>query len=231
MTNLYMFDDVNVGLIPWDAKIIAYYADGTYANGNAIRARFPHATLVSIAVRASDDAEALDVEPYDATIADVYNWLKRQLARGVWRPVLYISGGRVDQMMLTMNANGFKRSEYRIWSAHYTGTPHVCGPHSCGVTREQCDWTQYTNTADSSSLDESLLTDEPVFTAPKPNPDPDPVPDAQDKPKPAPDPDPKPDAQDPKPKPPVPGPKPVITTMSQAEDALAVLTRYVAERR
>lgn len=180
LATLYMYDDVNAALIPSGAEYVAYYVDGEFKNYNAVRARFPHATLVSIAVFPKDDADALDVENGDATIADIYDWLKRQLARGVVRPAIYISGGRMDQMMLTMNANKFQRSEYRIWSAHYTGVPHFCAANTCGVTRSTvADWTQYTSRALGRSLDESLLSDVPLFVhqiPPKPAPAPAPAP-------------------------------------------------------
>jgi peptidoglycan hydrolase-like protein with peptidoglycan-binding domain len=167
LATLYLFDDVNAALVPSGAEYVAYYVDGEFGNYNAVKARFPNAVLVSIAVNPKDDADALDVEQFDATIGDVYFWLKRQLARGVERPVIYISGGRVDSMMLTMNANGFQRIEYRIWTAHYTGSPHICAPNTCGVVHSTvADWTQYTSRALGRSLDESLLSDVPVFTHP-----------------------------------------------------------------
>jgi hypothetical protein len=202
MFQLFMFDDITVANLPGGAKAYAGYVDGRYRNFADVKTRFPQAAIVSIAVFAQDDAEVLDVEQGDATIADIYAWLKRQLARGVWRPVIYTSVSNVDRMMLTMVANGFKRSDYRIWSAHYTDRAHLCGPQTCGLTKEPCDWTQFTSRANNSSLDESLLGDEPVFTAPKPPPPP-----------------------------PPPGPKPVVVTASQASDALALLNRYVAERK
>ena len=34
-------------------------------------------------------ATCLDVEPRDAPPAAVPDWLKRQFARGVWRPIIY----------------------------------------------------------------------------------------------------------------------------------------------
>jgi hypothetical protein len=212
MYQLFMFDDITVGALPYGAKAYAGYVDGIYKNFADVKAKFPQAAIVSIAVFAKDDAEVLDVEQGDATIADVYAWLKRQLARGVWRPVIYTSAGNVDRLMLTMNANGFKRDQYRIWSAHYTNRAHLCGPTTCGeIKTTTADWTQFTSRANNSSLDESLLGDEPVFTAPKP-------------PQPQPQPQPKPPV-------PQPGPKPVIVTMAQAMDALALLDRYVAERK
>jgi hypothetical protein len=146
MATLYMYDDVTVSLIPLDAKIIACYNDGRYKNVDAVRARFPHAVIVTIAVRASDDAEVLDDEPGDATDAEVYAWLKRQHARGVYCPVIYKSAGGVDRLMLTMTANGFVHGkDFLIWSAHYGNGPHICGPDTCKLTKIKCDWTQYTS--------------------------------------------------------------------------------------
>jgi hypothetical protein len=167
MATLYMYDDVTVSLIPLDAKIIACYNDGRYKNVDAVRARFPHAVIVTIAVRASDDAEVLDDEPGDATDAEVYAWLKRQHARGVYCPVIYKSAGGVDRLMLTMTANGFVHGkDFLIWSAHYGNGPHICGPDTCKLTKIECDWTQSTDKALGRSLDESMLAAEPSFTAP-----------------------------------------------------------------
>lgn len=45
--------------------------------------------IVSVAVSAVQDAEFLDVERGDATIAQAPAWLDRQLARKVWRPGIY----------------------------------------------------------------------------------------------------------------------------------------------
>lgn len=180
------YDDVTVDLIPADAQYVFYYVDGTYANGTAMKARFPDAVLAGIAVNPADDADVLDVETGDATIADIYAWLKRQLANRKYRatsvPVIYTSVSNVDQMMLTMDANGFKHgSEYKIWSAHYTGTAHICSPTTCKATSYICDATQWTDTADGKSLDQSLVNTgffagKPVTPKPAPAPAPAPKP-------------------------------------------------------
>jgi hypothetical protein len=173
MTTFVMYDDVSVPLIPANATVIGVYIDGRFKNDSEIRTKFPHAALVTIAVSAKDDADCLDVEAGDATIAEVYGWLTRQLKRGVVRPVIYTSVSNVDRLMLTMNANKFQRSQYRLWSAHYGAGVHVCGPATCKLTKTACDWTQFTNQANHSSLDESDLgADAPVFTAPRPTPAP-----------------------------------------------------------
>jgi hypothetical protein len=180
MTTAYMWDDVVPSLIPADAQIIAYYKDGRYANFAAIAKLFPHAILVGIAVREADDADVLDVEPGDASIADIFYWLKRQLAiagpRPVSAPVIYISASDVDSMMVHMDANGFVHGkDYLIWSAHWTGSPHVCGPATCKATSTACDATQYTNHADGKNLDESLLTAQFLHAAAGPKPVPTPT--------------------------------------------------------
>jgi hypothetical protein len=169
MSTLVMYDDVNVSLIPATATIIGYYVDGAYANGTAIKARFPHAELVGIATNAAHDADALDDEAGDATDAQVYDWLNRQIARKVYRPLIYKSVSGIDQLMLTMNANKFPRSAYRLWSAHYGAGQHICGPDSCKLTKTECDWTQWTDTYNGVSLDASLLSDTP-FAPPAPKP-------------------------------------------------------------
>lgn len=93
--------------------------------------------------------------------------LTGQLKRSVVRPGIYAKVSNFDRRMETMNANRFERSQYRLWSAHHTGAAHVCGPAACKLCDTACDWTQFTNRADNSSLDESTLgTDTPTFTKP-----------------------------------------------------------------
>ncbi|WP_246144484.1 hypothetical protein [Actinacidiphila oryziradicis] len=69
-----MYDGVTPGNIPASATMVAGYADGLYANVPEMRARFPHATVVSIAVRYTTRAQVLDVENGDATPAEAVLW-------------------------------------------------------------------------------------------------------------------------------------------------------------
>lgn len=170
MTQMFMYDDVNASLIPRDAFAVAGYVDGAFANTAEMRKLFPHAHLLTIAVFASDDAQCLDVEPGDATNAQVYEWFKRQLARGVYRPVVYTSGSNAAAMQATMKANGFPRSSYRMWTAHYTLVPHRCSPSRCGFGLDEADATQFTSTALGRSLDESLLAADFFDPPPAPGP-------------------------------------------------------------
>ena len=66
-----------------------------------------------------------------------------------------------------LRASGIDRAAVRLWSAHYTGSPHICGPRSCRATSIDMDGTQWTNAALGRNLDESLLAAD-FFAAPAP---------------------------------------------------------------
>jgi peptidoglycan hydrolase-like protein with peptidoglycan-binding domain len=159
MSTLYLYDDTVVSLIPSNATAVAGYVNGLYANLTALRARFPHAHILDIAVTASHDATCLDIETGDATNAQAVGWTKRQHARGLKYPILYTSAGNAQALINTLAANGIARSTYRLWSAHYTGRAHICG--SDGYPK--ADGTQFTDKALGRSLDESLI-DSSFFT-------------------------------------------------------------------
>lgn len=173
--SIVMYDAIYVSALPPGQPAYAGYVGGFWPTFPALKTAFPNAHLLSIAVNASQDADCLDVEKYDATIPEVYGWFIRQLARGTWRPVIYISAGQLDALVATMTANGFTRSQYRLWSAHYGQGEHVCGPATCGLTRTACDATQWTSTALSRSLDQSILNDDFFGTTPAPSPAPTPT--------------------------------------------------------
>lgn len=173
--SIIMYDDIYVSALPLGAQAYAGYVGGSWPTYPSLVNKFPHALLLSIAVNASEDAECLDVEQGDATIPEVYAWFKRQLARGVWKPCIYISQGQLAALYATMTANGFTRSSYRIWSAHYGLGAHVCSPSACRAPIT-ADGTQWTALALGRSLDQSLLNDGFFYVAPKPVPTPTPAP-------------------------------------------------------
>lgn len=164
MTTLFMFDDVDVHLLPAGASAYAGYLDGSYANFAQVKAGHPQAHLIGIAVRTSDDGDALDVEPGDATIPQAPGWVKRQHARGAARPIVYVSASNAQQMISTLAGAGISRPAYRLWAAHYGSGSHICGPHSCGYP--QADATQFTSKALGKSLDESQVADDFFGTQP-----------------------------------------------------------------
>lgn len=169
MTNILMFDDVDVALLPAGFDAYAGYVDGIFANLSQVKARFPNAHILTIAVRSSDVADALDVEPGDAVNADAPAWFKKALAAGVTKPCFYTSASNVDALVAELTHAGIPRTAYRIWSAHYGAGQHICGPNSCHLCQATADATQYTDRAQSKSLDESLC-DATFFTMVTPPP-------------------------------------------------------------
>lgn len=178
-SDLVMFDSIDLAVLAWvwanhRPNALAGYVGGNWPTWPPLEhlyGNYPAEHILSIAVFASEDAEFLDVETGDATIAQVYGWYTRQQARKAWRPGIYISAGSMPALLLTMNANAIARSSYRLWSAHYTGVPHICGPGTCGYP--QADGTQWTSSAFGRSLDQSLLR--PSFFPAPPKPPPPPV--------------------------------------------------------
>lgn len=156
MTNILMFDDVDVSLLPGGFDAYAAYVDGMYANLAEIRAKFPNAHILTIAVTAADVADCLDLEPGDAVNSDASGWYKRALAAGVTKPCLYTSVSNVDALVQAMSNAGIPRHAYRLWSAHYGAGEHLCGPTTCGLSNATADATQFTSTARGESLDESI---------------------------------------------------------------------------
>lgn len=177
-----MLDSISLPELEWAfanhrPDAMAGYVGGswpTWAPLAHLYANYPSLHLLSIAVFASEDADCLDVETGDATIPQVYGWFTRQQARKAWKPCIYTQAGNLSSLLATMNANGFPRSSYRIWSAHYLNQAHICGPGSCGYP--QADGTQWTNWAYGRNLDASLLSPGFFPAAPEPPPSPFPQP-------------------------------------------------------
>lgn len=165
MASLLMFDDVTVSLLPSGYSAYAGYADGIYANLTAIRARFPNAHILDIAVRSSVNATCLDVESGDATNAQAVGWVKAQHARGLVKPIVYTSAGNAQALINELANNGIARDTYLLWTAHYSGKSHICAKTGCGYPN--ADGTQFTDRAMGRSLDESVVSDA-FFGANKP---------------------------------------------------------------
>lgn len=157
-----MFDSVTVDQIPANAEAVAGYVDGNWQTYRELLVKFPNARKVSIAVSASSDADCLDIENGDATIAQAPEWVKRQWARGVKRPKLYTSVSNWPALHDALHAAGIHRrpfgKSYRRWAAHYTGTAHRCGRSHGMPGLLRAGATQWTDKALGRNLDESACT-------------------------------------------------------------------------
>lgn len=166
-----MYDTALNDQLPPGAAAYAGYVDGSIGNQPNyayIVSAFPGAQHLSVALFATDNADALDVEPGAASPPDIPSWYSRQRARGIQRPCVYASASTMNTDILTvLSGAGISRSTVRLWTAHYGTGEHICGPGSCGALSEDADGTQWTPKALGLVLDQSLLL-ENFFTTPDP---------------------------------------------------------------
>lgn len=154
-----MYDSVSLTEIPGDAEAVAGYVNGNWPTFPKLASKWPNAKRLSIAVSAEADADCLDIEKGDATPAQAPNWVRRQKARGVQRPVVYCSVSQARALLGTLAASGIPRPSVRVWTAHYTDKPHRCSA-GCGFGMPTtADATQYTMRALGRNLDASLVSD------------------------------------------------------------------------
>jgi Putative peptidoglycan binding domain len=167
------FDTAFNDQFPAGAAAYAAYIDGGIGNQPNyayIVSAFPEARHLSIALFASDDADALDVESGASVPSDIPGWFARQVARGVQRPVIYASVSTMESLVRPVVASlPGAVSAVRLWTAHYGSVlgPHVCGPSTCGELSVSADGTQWTSNAMGLVLDQSILADD-FFGAPAP---------------------------------------------------------------
>lgn len=151
-----MYDSIEVDQIPPKPEAVAGYVGGKWPTYKAVVAKFPTAKHLSIAIAASEDAECLDIEAGDATIAQAPAWVERQHKRGNQRPVLYISLFSAKSLIMELAKHGIPKRQIRLWTAHYTYVPHICNAKcGYGLTGE-ADATQFTDKALNRNLDQSL---------------------------------------------------------------------------
>jgi hypothetical protein len=152
-----MYDSIEPGQIPAHASAVAGYVGGKWPDYAQEVKRWPHAQHLSIAVNASEDADCLDVETGDAKPGEAPAWFFRQRKREVHRPCFYANLSTMGSVIVALNKAGIHRDDYRLWTAHYTYHPHICGP-SEGLTTH-ADATQWDDKALGRNLDESLCSD------------------------------------------------------------------------
>lgn len=118
-----MFDAVVPGNLPAGAPLYAGYVDGMYANVAQIKARFPGAIVVEIAVSASTDAgQVLDVENFDATPDEAPGWVQMRRAAGV-DPSVYMNSSTWPAVRAAFQGTGVAEPPY--WVAQYDGDPTI----------------------------------------------------------------------------------------------------------
>jgi hypothetical protein len=164
-----MYDSVTPANIPDGAVLVAGYADGFYANLPGLQARFPAATVVSIAVHPSTPAQVLDVETGDATPAQAVQWCTRTMAATPnGQLTVYCNVDAWPQVRAAFQAAGVTEPQY--WVAAYDGDPAI----PAGAVAKQ--WL-----GDYRGYDQSSVADYWPGVDPPPPPAPAPVPAGADR--------------------------------------------------
>lgn len=143
----------------------AGYVNG-YVSYGAMAALHPSAKVLSITVRSGVYAvNVIDIEPGCCTVADAPGFVARSSHPGMAKPVVYCAAWQGQEVVNELSASGYARDEYVIWSAHYAGYTHICGPGTCGYA--QADMTQY---ASNSRYDSDIALASVFGSAPPPVP-------------------------------------------------------------
>lgn len=116
-----MYDGIDADTVPFGASIYAGYTGGKWPSLAALRKKFAGKLFLSIAVSASDDAHALDIESGDATPAQAPTWANRQRVKGNPYPVCYMNASTWPAVRAAFIAQQVPEPLY--WVAEYVKDP------------------------------------------------------------------------------------------------------------
>jgi hypothetical protein len=144
--------------LPTDAAL-AGYIDGRreWQSYHALPQLYPHHPRLSITVAGALEADAADGETGDLSIAGQVNWVKQKLADKNVRPWVYRSVATMPALLAALERAGVPRTRVRLWTAHYTGIPHLCSSRCWPELRTTADATQWTDHALGRNLDQSVI--------------------------------------------------------------------------
>ena len=174
-----MPDSTAPGNIPMGYPAYLGYADGNFQTAARLAALFPGAHVVTLTVTgATLDADGIDCEPDNVNAVQAAAWVKRKLAVVPSSlPVVYADldtpGYSMAEVIAVLLALGITRAQYRILSAHYTGTAHICSPATCrdsdgkpiAWTADGTQWTDSYPGLNGTKIDMSALNGD-FFGAP-----------------------------------------------------------------
>jgi len=127
--------------------LVAYYIDGLYAWNSAQIRMFPHNEHVTITVF-GNPADVADAETGDLTPEAAADWVRRQKARGYWRPTIYRSLSVMDDVRRT-TGDLVLGKDWDAWVADYDNRTESVYPGSAAK--------QFRNASD---FDESEVYDD-----------------------------------------------------------------------
>lgn len=118
-----LFDSTTVSDIPPRAKMVAGYIDGNYKTVDALRRRFPDATVVTITVLGTPGAHVCDTEPGNIGIKGAVRWAKNEVDAGR-KPTIYCMASVWPSVKRAVSAAGIK-GQVSYWIADYDGDPTI----------------------------------------------------------------------------------------------------------
>lgn len=128
MAVISIYDSVNEGRttgIPRSAQIIAFYADGRYANEAAARATFPGREFISITVFGLPGCRVCDCETGDLTPAEEAKWCHDEIVAGR-RPTGYHNLSTHPAAVAEMAKYGLEFGrDADWWAADYVNFPYL----------------------------------------------------------------------------------------------------------
>ena len=167
---LAMPDSVRVADLPPGYDAYLGYADGLYPTAKPLYDRFPGARRLLLTVTgATLAADGIDCEPRNPNAFQSVAWAARKLAgTPASRPVIYASvagsqGYGMHEVLYELDNQAIPRTAVRLLTAHWTSSPHICGPGSCGALEICADGTQWTGTyvtRQGAQVDMSMLADD-----------------------------------------------------------------------
>jgi hypothetical protein len=163
----YGGDAVTLANLPDDLSVYWGYINGPYANYAHLQNLYPTATVFSITIDKTADADEIDCENGDATVGDAAIWAAQREY-----PRIYIEASKVATFIALMGARRRLRNTYMIRSAHWTAQ-HICSPDVCGYPQtDATQWTTHGNTWDESVVTDRYITfgEAPVIVTPPPAP-------------------------------------------------------------
>ncbi len=176
-----MFDTTTLGALPGKPFALAGYTAGRWPTYPKLRHGWPTAHSVSIAIGWGYRADCLDVEPGDATPAEVPGWINAE-RRLEAKPCIYSDWyewtTQIRPILVRAHIAG---TAILKWVADYAGCPALIA----GFDADQCTDHAYGRNLDESVVDRSFLSiAQPPLVAPRPAPKPKPKPAPRPKPKP-----------------------------------------------
>lgn len=164
---LRMADSTTVALLPATFDAYAGYVDGSRITPTwpMLVQRFGSSGKPLLSIDTQNrpgSATCLDIEQGDATLGDAPGWVKASPPNRV----LYTSVDNVNSLVAEMALNGIPRTAYRLWSAHYTGSPHLCSAACTPGLVTTADATQWTDSLYGRNVDQSLVSDSFFGTTP-----------------------------------------------------------------